>query len=299
VMPAQIDLFRERWGERWPDARTYTDYREMLERERPEIISVCTPDDLHADVVVDACAAGVRGIFCEKPLATTIVDARRMLAAAARADVVLSIDHTRRWMPDYVQARHFIQNGRIGEVRRIVATLGGPRAMLFRNGTHLVDMICYLTGAGAIWVSAELDEGFEDYFAYRGDGGRDPATDPGGSGYIHLSTGARAFVNASKRTPTLFELDVLGTRGRIRIDDRTADLWQTSDDGVSSRQPFPRSSARLTGVAAGLAEVISALKTGAPVSSTGSDGLRALQILIGMLESQRRGNSPVAVVDLG
>ena len=54
----------------------YTDYRLMLEREHLDVVSVATPDHLHADAVCHASEAGVRGILCEKPLATTLAGRR-------------------------------------------------------------------------------------------------------------------------------------------------------------------------------------------------------------------------------
>ena len=56
--------------------------------------------------------------------------------------------------------------------------------MLFRNGTHLVDAICYFADSEPEWVTAELEEGYEDYNEYKGDGGHAPATEPSAHGYI-------------------------------------------------------------------------------------------------------------------
>ena len=113
-----------------------------------------------------------------------------MIAACEAKGVPISIDHTRRWWPAYHRARQAIREGAIGGVRRIVAHMGGPRAMLFRNGTHLIDGICFFAESEPKWVFAELDEGFEDYFSYRGDGGRSPAGDPGAAGTSILRTGS-------------------------------------------------------------------------------------------------------------
>ena len=55
--------------------KEYTDYREMVERENLDVVTVATPDHLHTDPVCDASNAGIKGVFCEKPLTTTIEDA--------------------------------------------------------------------------------------------------------------------------------------------------------------------------------------------------------------------------------
>src|SRR4051794_20225135 len=59
VVPESTARSQSLWGQ----AAAYTDYREMLARERLDLLSIVTPDHLHADIFVDACAAGVRGIF--------------------------------------------------------------------------------------------------------------------------------------------------------------------------------------------------------------------------------------------
>ena len=74
--------FQREWADVWPEVRVYTDYRAMLAEEKPDLVSVCTPDHLHADITVDAANGGAKAILCEKPIATTLADADRMIAAA-------------------------------------------------------------------------------------------------------------------------------------------------------------------------------------------------------------------------
>ena len=82
INPAMREQFLERWSGRWPGATTYENYREMLEATKPDIVSIVTPDFLHADPFLAAIEHGARGIFCDKPLATNLADADRMVAAA-------------------------------------------------------------------------------------------------------------------------------------------------------------------------------------------------------------------------
>ncbi|MDA1190739.1 MAG: Gfo/Idh/MocA family oxidoreductase, partial [Candidatus Poribacteria bacterium] len=139
-----LDKFKERWADTFT-IKPYTNVGEMLSQERLDIVTVATPDDKHADIVVAAAEAGVKGIFCEKPMATTVADADRMLAATEQRGTLLSIDHTRRWMPLWDYLHHeLIPSGAIGDLRYLIGTLSGARAILFRNGTHLVDAMVYL-----------------------------------------------------------------------------------------------------------------------------------------------------------
>ena len=181
--------------QQWPDETItgYKDHREMLANEKLDIVTVATSDHRHADLVADAAEAGVKGIFCEKPLATTLADADRMIAACAANDTLLSVDHTRRWWPLWRRSKELIAEGAIGPVQYIIGTLTGPRAMLFRNGTHLLDTVCYFADAQPAWVVADLEPGYEDYTEYRGDGGHDPGTEPAANAYIHFENGVNGF----------------------------------------------------------------------------------------------------------
>lgn len=218
----------------------HMDHREMLRTEELDLVGVATPDADHASPVIDAARAGVQGILCEKPIAATLEDADRMIDATRRAGAVLLIDHTRNFDPAYVEARQRVEAGDIGRLTRIVAHLGGRRAMLFRNHTHLLGSVRFFASSSPDWIFAAMDAGFEDYgLEYRGEGGRDPMLDPGGTFVIHFGNGVRALVMASKGTPsTGVQLDLLGTRGRIIVGDQETRAWGASED-EGSLTPVP------------------------------------------------------------
>ncbi len=294
LLPALLDKFQDSWKAAFPEARGYTDVHEMLAQERIDLLSVVTSDHRHAQIVVDAVASGVKGIFCEKPIATTLADADRMLAACRERGVPLLIDHTRRWYPDFLEARRLVRAGEIGPLRTVVATLGGPRAMLFRNGTHLVDTVCFFAESDLAWVTGELDDEHRAYGPrYAGDGGRDPATDPGGSAYLHFENGVRAFINASKRTMGNFELDLVGERGRIRVGANAGEVWRTLDSGQSATYRLASPHTTQSDMSAAIDELIGLIERGGTGSSTGEDGRRTLSILLGILQSSAAGGAPV------
>ncbi|MDE0085936.1 MAG: Gfo/Idh/MocA family oxidoreductase, partial [Candidatus Poribacteria bacterium] len=135
-----LDAFKAKYQDNWDNISLYTNHQEMLDAENLDIVTVATSDHRHADLVVDAANAGVKGIFCEKPMATSVEDADRMLEATEQNGTILSIDHTRRWQPLWRRTRdEIVGGGQIGDVVYVIGTLSGGRAMLFRNGTHCVD----------------------------------------------------------------------------------------------------------------------------------------------------------------
>ncbi len=108
-------------------ARTYgweesaTDWRDVVRRKDIDIVDVSTPGDSHAEIAIAAAKAG-KAVICEKPLANTVPEARRMLAAVEKAGVTHMICHNYRRVPAVMLAKHLIESGRIGEIRQFRGT---------------------------------------------------------------------------------------------------------------------------------------------------------------------------------
>ena len=120
-------------------------------------------------------------------------------------------------------------------MRRIAGAWAGARAMLFRNGGHLVDTINWFAGSEPEWVVGILDHERQDQPPrYAGDGGKDPRTEPGGTGLVRYKNDVRAFVNCSKGiTGGGVELEVFCERGHLRVDDVSAAIVRVPPGGSS------------------------------------------------------------------
>jgi predicted dehydrogenase len=286
--------FIANWGKSFNQARVYADHEEMFSQEQIELLSVVTSDRRHADVVIAAAAAGVRGILCEKPIATTLTDADRMIEACRHSGTVLLVNHSRRWWAEWRRARQLVREGLLGKIHQISAVLAGPRAMLFRNGTHLVDSVCFFADTEPEWLTADLEDGSGDYGPrYAGDGGRDPELDPAASAYVHFSSGMRAFVTLSKQAIPLFEVDVIGDRGRLRLGGRSTEITYELDAlGPCIGNPAP--AAQPAGDTQWAIEELAGLINGRGVAiSTGADARRTLGILVAILQSAADGGRRV------
>ena len=180
--------FKENYKGAFPNLTIYSDHKEMLAKEGPlDIVTVGVSDHRHADIVVDAANAGVKGIFCEKPLATTLEDTDRMVEACEANGVILSVDHTRRFLPIWRYCKEqIVDKGEIGEVQYIISRLHGPRSMMcalplpphapprppptsgsgwgrWRNGTHNIDVMLWFAGAKPKWVMGDFEDGYAEY----------------------------------------------------------------------------------------------------------------------------------------
>ncbi|MCC6453871.1 MAG: Gfo/Idh/MocA family oxidoreductase [Caldilineaceae bacterium] len=290
IRPQALEDFRTRWGDVWPEVRLYTDYQEMLRQEKPELVSVVTPDHLHADITVAAAEGGARAILCEKPIATTLADADRMIAAAEANGALLSVEHTRRWSPTFQKARELARQGDLGRLRTVVSNMYSPRSMLFRNGTHMVDVIVFFAESDPIWVFAELEEGFEHFTEYKSDGGHDPNTDPSASAYIRFANGVRGYYNSVKVPMPGSQFDLTFDNGRIEISDRGLTLIRGISHYEWSYSTILPGDYMFTYQAAAVAELVDCLESGKPLVSSGREARKTLEIMLAMLKSHHQGN---------
>ena len=291
VNPASRERFLTNWGSTWPGARLYDDAEEMLAKETPDIVSVATPDHLHADFVVRACELGAKAILCEKPLATTLADCDRMIAAVNAHNVKMNVDHTRRWLGTWWDAKAAIKAGAIGEVRQVIGFLGGPRAMLFRNGTHVVDLINFFAEGTPVWVSGEIEEGFDHLRnGFVESNAHDPNSEPGANAQIGYDNGVRGTYLGMKGALADVGATVIGSEGRIEISRVAERIVVTTKDGLAERPLYLdpigfRGEYETPGIAGAVADLIRAVETGGPTISPPEEARKAVAVLQGILRS--------------
>jgi len=113
---AALEEARSQFG--WESAET--DWRELVRRDDIDLIDINAPSDAHKEIALAAAEAG-KHLFCEKPLALTLADAREMLEAAERAGVKHMIGFNYRFAPAVMLAKKLIEEGRIGKIYHIRA----------------------------------------------------------------------------------------------------------------------------------------------------------------------------------
>lgn len=294
IVPEARDRFVENWNSTWPGVKTYADYKEMLAKENLDIVCVATPDHLHGDVVRLAAESGVHGIFCEKPMSVHLDNVDSMIEAIERNGVVVNVNHTRRWMPVYVAARESIRSGAIGKLVQITVHFGGERAMLWRNHSHFLDMFTYFAEGSPAWVIGELEPGFEDYGTrYKGNGGRSPELEPGINAYIGYDNGVRGFLSGMKAGAPQISIDLIGSEGRIHLDDQAGVVIAPTDRGPSTTPILPASTRQ--GMQAAFADLIHAMETGEATQSPPREARKTVALIEGVLASQAAGNCRVEI----
>ena len=133
----------------WGIPRHYTDYRDLLQRDDLDLVTLGVPNDLHAPVTIAAAAAG-KHVVVEKPLCLTLEDADAMIGACREAGVKLMYAEELCFAPKYVRAKRLVEEGALGDVFLVKQSEEhfGPHADWFWDVNHsgggvLLDMGCH------------------------------------------------------------------------------------------------------------------------------------------------------------
>jgi len=114
VAAADLDEERLEVAQRDFGAKGYADYREMLEREELDGVSIATPDFLHRQIALDVLESG-RHVLVEKPMDVTVEGCVEMMEKARAKDLLLQVDFHKRYDPYHIELRRMVQSGGLGE----------------------------------------------------------------------------------------------------------------------------------------------------------------------------------------
>ncbi len=280
IVPDRLAAF----GARWQVPYLYHDYRHMLRTERPDLLSICTHSPLHLEMVEAGVEAGVKAIFCEKPLAASLAEADRLVNLCARAGVVLAVNHTRRWEPLY----RLIQSQRVATIGPLQGLTAYYTGGLANMGSHLCDFLRFL-GGEVRWV--------------RADRVCDPAGgDPDVTGCIGFADGFVGTVHGLHQTHYfVFEIDLLGTRGRLRISHNGAQVeaWEVQESERYTGYQELRAAKPLAchdttpRLVAAIEDILRCVERGGVPLCSGQDGRAALEMVAAFHQSWRQGGSRV------
>jgi predicted dehydrogenase len=133
----------------------YSDYREMLDKERPDFVDICSWHQQHAEMVIAAAARGPKAILCQKPMAVDLGEADEMLTACERNGVKLIIAYQRPHHANWLKARDLLAEGVIGDVLQVQMEDGGN---LLNNNSHNVRLALFLMNEPKVdWVMGTVE----------------------------------------------------------------------------------------------------------------------------------------------
>jgi predicted dehydrogenase len=274
----------------------YTDYRELLEKQRPDIATIAVPTCFHKEVAEAAMEAGTH-VLVEKPIAATVEEGQALIDRAKELDRQLMVGHIVRFNPAMQTLKHHIEAGELGRIFQIVCRRVGPFPHRIRDvgvvvdlAPHDLDIMRFISGEEPTRVYAEtkrrIHTEHEDLL----------------TALVNFKSGLTGMLEINWLTPTkIRETAVLGERGVFRVDDLTQDLyfyenadtdgmdWNTLRvlKGVSEGRMIRYPMQRYEPLRAELESFAAAVQDDRPVPVSGEDGLAALRMALALVESGR------------
>lgn len=279
----QRAAYRAKWGME----TLYADYREMVERERPDLVSICTSARPRADVLLDVvelgAPRGLKAIWAEKPLCISLAEGDRMVAACRTAGIALAVGCSRNWSAHYERMRALVDAGELGDLLQVVSQ---GEAFISHNGSHLLALTNRLAGGRVRSVFGHV----EDETA-TGD------EDLRGNGYLDYDNGVQAFVRMMPCGAANWQFEVTGTCGRLHAlaDAQEIAFYKLHTSSLEGRreepahQIFPNPPAVESPNVRAVRDLLTCIETGKEPNCSGADALHALEIAVAMRESHRRG----------
>ncbi len=283
---AKLRDFADRWGIQG----RYTDLDEMLRRESLDLVSICTKDDEHVEPLLRVAAHRPKGIFCEKPLATSLSEVDAILEACRVAGCKLSVSHSMRFEKNFVLARELATSGELGALRAVhfvgYGMAGDLRGQLHED--HCIDFLRFCAGEPR-WVFCYPDGTPER---------------PGLSGMIQFEEGVTARMTfGGRREYATFQVILECSRGRVdavlgpdpagSVDLLGNDCWEPSlrvwrqESGglVGYRDGELLKTVRNDPWELGLRELVRCIEKDEESVSSGEDARKTLQLILAILES--------------
>ena len=267
------------FGARWNVPKLYANARDLLANEDVDILSVCTWSNTHREVALLGAEAGVKAIWCEKPFARDVAEANMILEGCG--NLVLAVNHVRRWDSCYKRAKELLDKGTIGRLQGVTCAYSGGVSDM---GTHLFDTLMYMLGpARAVWARPSAGETLPD---------------PNLSGDIEFGDGILAHViGCDSRSFEIFEFDFIGTDGRLCIKNNgyVAELWAVADSphygGVKELEFRGKAHEGDQGqrMVDEVSDIVDCIDHGGQPLCTGVDGRASLEVAAAFLKSASSG----------
>ena len=274
---------REAFNQKWGVSALYEDYLEMISKEAPDMVAICTRGELHAEMSVRTAEAGVPMIFCEKAMACSMREADAVLEACQNNNVAFNTGVLRRFNNCYHLMRQLIEYGEIGQPRAAIHYAGSS---LLHGHIHSIDTLMYLLSDPMVEaVRGELRPSSLKIEHNRLD------SDPSAIYYIEFAGGIEAWTIPAGN----WDFEVIGTAGAIKGMNNGVDWSIRQPVSMEKRTIFreapypscePRSSTQYC-----LEDIVNAYEEGRPTLGNVSITHRATEICFAVAESHRQGGA--------
>ena len=279
---ARRKVFQQHWGV----SKAFDSCAQAVDSgERWDVVSICSPTANHFADVMSILPSRPRLIFCEKPLAPTTAEAEALVQACAAAEVLLAVNHTRRWAPDVRELGRQIAVGQHGEIRAANARYSKG---VLNNGSHLLDLLSFWLGPLELLAAGRA---FHDFWS----------DDPTVPALLGTSCGVSVNLGCAHAADySLFEVELVTSTAVIAMEDGGL-AWRLRLPGISAQFAGYRAldaGRRLKGryleaMAAAVHNLYDGIMEDAPLLSTGVTALETQRLC----EAIRRSALPPKETD--
>ncbi len=270
ISQLSLDNFSKRWNVK----KTYINYVEMIQREKLDIVSVCTHEDTHVKIIKDVALSGVKLIFCEKPIARNSIETKEMIAVCESNNVELVINHARRWHEHFNYVKSILNNQELGE---LVSITGRYTSGLMVMGTHMIDTMRFLAGEVDTVIGSTKEDSVDSKPLYSENFS---VEDPSYSAMFNFHGGVVGFLDGScKKQYLLFEIDAHCTSGKVSITSNGRNITIWKNKGGSLKRESINKIQGHTMMMRAVNSIVDIVELGCDNISSGLDGLRVLETI--------------------
>lgn len=189
-----------------------TDYKNIFKNKKIDLVIVSTTANVRHKIIMSCIKNHIKYVLAEKPLCKSLKEAYELLRLSKKKQTKISLNFIRRFSSTYKKIQDHIKNKEIGDLKSITIQMGGGQ--FGSNGSHMVDLIRFLTGLEVLSVSGYLSKPISENYRGRN------FFDPGAYCIIETKKGIRATIDMLDdhgSPPTIY---ILGSKGRILFDER-------------------------------------------------------------------------------
>ena len=280
LRPDVLAQFGERYNvgsDHW-----YTNHRDLIANERPDILSIATQPEQRCEIILHAIEQGVRALYVEKPLCASVAESEAIRDAVRANNVAFNMGTNRRWHDGFEAMRSKINSGEFGDLRTLINFSTGN---FFNTSSHFFDLLLYLNNdVTPQWVQAYVFR-FDELVV-----GTEVLDDPAGTGIIMFENDVIGYALDSPRRS---EVEAVCSKGVITalnngVEFRTrVQHTETLADGPNLDSPPTSATLNLVN------DIVHALDTGEPTRGGAEVAYWNMQIIFGFIESHRRGGARV------
>ncbi len=264
------------------------DYHEMLAAAQPDIVSIATYSGLHREMVEACVQAKVRGIWCEKPLCLSMDDGRAMVECCERSGVKLIVNHQRRYLHAFQEAKRLLQEGQIGQPVEFLAAIEDWDLMEW--GVHWLDMFRFFAHDQPVqWVMGQVRCTGKKH-------GYGHVMEEHAVAYFGFQDGTRGMLDGGIALNGAFAMRLIGSNGFIDLyqDGRLRVLNSAGWRDVPTRSSLhrPHAGPDSTGLSLAMRPVLEDLlkwiEGGPEPQVAGANALKSSELYLAAYESARR-----------